>query len=164
MSILFICCTCICRCSMPIAHSEPYHTCIYILLNCPGNSSEGECFNPESFKKLSSNVCLHLLQFVLKLVYLRMAYSNFVRKMILHYHCTKTNCAAIARISREGHTISRVCILKFLRCFKSGAIAHAPGTSRASKVTAEQMQMNSGLELRRLIMKVTVDAFVLSIR
>lgn len=105
-----------------------------------------------------------------------MVYSDYVKQRILFYHRAKKNCAAIARcLEEEGHPVSRVGVLKFLRRFKeSGTIARAPGTGRTSKVTADirkliedQMQKNdetTGLELQQLLKKAGVDASVLSIR
>ena len=101
---------------------------------------------------------------------LRMVFSDYVKERILFYHRSKKNSAQIVRcLAEEGHTASKVGVMKFLRRYReTGTIARVPGTGRVSKVTSEirmviekQMEKNdesTGLELQKLLQK-EVDGF-----
>ena len=82
--------------------------------------------------------CCLLLECSSRLVLLRMVYSDYVKQRIFAYYRCKKNCAEIARcLAEEGHLVTKVGVVKFLRCYKeTGSISHKPGTSWASKITA----------------------------
>ena len=76
---------------------------------------------------------------------LRMFFSDYVKERILFYHRSKKNSAQIVRcLAEEGHTASKVGVMKFLRRYReTGTIARVPGTGRASKVTSEIRMVKS---------------------
>ena len=82
--------------------------------------------------------CCLLLECSSRLVLLRMVYSDYVKQRIFAYYRCKKNCTETARcLAEEGHSFTKVGVVKFLHCYKeTGSISHKPGTSWASKVTA----------------------------
>ena len=99
-----------------------------------------------------------------------MACSEYVKQGIVFYHCSRKNCAEIARcLVEEGYKAGKVGVYKFFRRYKeSGTIARTPGSGRTPKVNPEicklieeQMQRNDEttvLELKQLLKKERFDA------
>ena len=69
----------------------------------------------------------------LRLVLLRMVYSDYVKQRILVYNRCKKNCMEIAQcLLEEGYSVTKVGVAKLLHHYKeTGSISRKPGTGQA---------------------------------